>query len=202
MGHLVLANLTFKGRSLVTDTFIETGTHEGKTLANMVQSGLFKTYHSIELRNACYQKVKPRFVNHSNIHLHLGSSPGVLREIIDPSRSTTFWLDAHYQGRQREEIDPADGECPLLGELEVILAFEWEQLPVIIIDDAEIFRPGRGAVRRGTANFDFKQWPTTAEIKSSLGAAYDVVEAGSLIYGLPKPVEKKTVSQESSKVSS
>lgn len=92
MGHLV--DFQFRGRSLVTDVFIETGTFRGDSLMNAVAAG-FRQLDSIECCERLYQAARRRFADYAHVSLHLGSSGGILPKITDPELATTFWLDAH-----------------------------------------------------------------------------------------------------------
>lgn len=88
--------------------------------------------------------------------------------MIDPTKSTTFWLDAHYSGNNREWHDPRYGECPLLKELEIIAAAPWKEPPIICIDDAYIFHE---RVWQGPSwifqpeLFTRSHWPLLADIQ-------------------------------------
>jgi len=189
MGHLSPADMTFNGRSLVTEVFIETGTYLGQTLERLLPAKQFQVYRSIERLQHHHDETKDRLRYWPNLYLYLGSSPYVLPEILEPERPTTFWLDAHYQGRSHDEIDPRFGECPLLPELKVILDAPWKQLPFIIIDDAMIFQsPKREdeAPPPDILKFDFRQWPTAQRILKALRGRYDMEERNNQYYCLPK----------------
>lgn len=133
-----LTNFTHYGKTLVRDVFIETGSYVGETLARAVASG-FRSCHSIDVSQHHYDTCRRRFAAQPHVQLHLGSSPDILRRIIDPSRATTFWLDAHYQGQGDDELDINGCECPVLSELVVILSTPWAVKPLILIDDAYLF---------------------------------------------------------------
>ena len=146
------------------DVFIETGTFEGESLATAANH--FAVCHSIEVSQVLADAVRERFKDRPHVHVHQGSSPMILPLIIDPRRATVFWLDAHYQGLGRDQMDAAAGECPLLAELDVILAAGWEVRPVILIDDAHCFGcPGN---RPPDPKLDLKTWPTYAQIAARL----------------------------------
>jgi hypothetical protein len=74
---MILTNFTIQGHSLVTHTFVETGTGEGDTLVNALGQG-FSELHSVEVHPGNYRRGVERFARHANVHLHLGSSPTVL----------------------------------------------------------------------------------------------------------------------------
>lgn len=165
MGQLV--EFIYGGRSLVGEVFIETGTYLGETLENAVHAG-FKTLHSIEFNERLHAIAANRFRDHQNVTVHRGSSPEILPHCIDRSRSTTFWLDAHYQGGPVDEQDTKYGQCPLLAELEVVFAEPWLVQPVVLIDDAKMFA---GPV---PLSFDKEQWPTLAQIRAKVPERYSL----------------------------
>ena len=100
--------------------------------------------------------------------------------MIDRQRSTTFWLDAHYQGGPRSEQDPRYGECPLLQELEVIRGTAWARLPIVAIDDAHMFfaatlPPG----------FTPTDWPSLEQIRAALLPGYEVDIENNIMWAIP-----------------
>lgn len=174
-----LRNFRYDNKSIVTDVFVETGTYRGETVENALQAG-FPLVHSIEVFQPNYDIAKERLKDRPNVNLYLGSSPKILKTILDRSLPTTFWLDAHYQGHSTEEQDPAYGQCPTLAELDVIFSESWKVLPIILIDDAFMFD---GSVLPDY--FDVKQWPTMAEIKSHFPDGYDIKINDQIIYCIP-----------------
>jgi hypothetical protein len=82
-----------------------------------------------------YRGAKERFANDSKVHLFLGDSASVLKELLpNIAARPLFWLDAHYSGgiTARGTID-----TPIVQELEVILALCPDC--VVLIDDARLF---------------------------------------------------------------
>lgn len=173
-----------------TEVFIETGTFLGDTLARAYLSACFDVLHSIEYDRRFYEDAVGRFAGMPDVMVHLGSSHKMLRKIIDPDKSTMFYLDAHRTGAGGEgsrgscvahgdeftDYDHAAGECPLLDELRVIRSFEWKRLPLIVIDDAQNFTPGEGFWKtRYSKPYDPKQWPSMKEITSLL-EGFTVIE--------------------------
>jgi len=176
-----LTNFRYKGKSIVTDVFVETGTYHGQTVENALRAG-FPLVYSIEFLRSNYELAKKRLKAHPNVKLFLGSSPEILETILDRNLPTTFWLDAHYQGSSINEQDPAYGECPLLSELNAIFKEPWKVLPIILIDDAFMFDG------RVPARFDVKQWPSVAEITSRFPEGYAVEMSDEIIYCTPREI--------------
>lgn len=163
----------FHGLSFVSDVFIETGTFNGDTLSSAVNAG-FKELHSIDIVEEYTENAKLRFKDFDNVFLHCGSSPEVLQNIIDVKKSTTFWLDAHYQAYKENEIDPKYGECPLLQELDAIFSKSWLSSPIILIDDAHMFE---GA----TPCFKESDWPNLKTIQEHLPTGYQVKKIDDIL---------------------
>jgi hypothetical protein len=156
------------------EVFIETGLGHGHALrAALAQP--FLTLHSIEIDP---QLIAQCGLADPRLTLHHGSSPEILPRIIDPARSTMFWLDAHYSagqytsdaGRDLAQLDPRYGQCPLLAELAIIVGVCWRRAPWIYIDDAVCFQ---APVYEGMwAPYDRSQYPTEDQIRAALPAGY------------------------------
>ena len=159
------------------DVFIETGSAQGGTVAQMVD--LFGEIHTIEWDPGNHEACARNFSGRHHVHCHLGSSPDVLPRVMDRARKTLFFLDAHYRSLGRHEMDPARGECPLLAELAAITAVDWASPPMIIIDDAHEFAGGRSPA------FDPAQWPTLDQIRAAT-PAHDLTIRNDMIYCTPR----------------
>ncbi len=170
-----LTSFSFEGKSLVTEVFLETGTFWGETLWNAYKAG-FPMLYSIEYLKENYEIACAKFRGIGNVRILLGSSPAVLPGILNGKRSTTFWLDAHYQDRTKAELDSSFGECPLLAELDEIRRVDWQTPPFILIDDAHMFTGGI------VGNFDPAQWPSLDEIEAALPANYVAQICDDVIY--------------------
>src|ERR1051326_1382123 len=118
----------------LTEVFIETGTNKGDSLASALSAG-YPRCLSVEFVELLHNLAKQRFAQQPRAELFLGSSPETLPRMIDPERTTTFWLDAHFSGSDRSWQDPRYGECPLLQELKVIMGTPWKTWPILCIDD-------------------------------------------------------------------
>lgn len=155
------------------DVYIETGFGHGQSLKEAVDHG-FETLHVIEIDEKLVKMAHGAFDGVPELTIHHGSSPDVLPGIIDPARQTLFWLDAHFSAglytsdseRDRAQLDPRYGECPLMAELAAIVAVQWIVDPVILIDDAVCFIAEK--YEGYHASWDRSQHPTLAEIRSTL----------------------------------
>jgi hypothetical protein len=125
--------------------FIETGTDLGDTLN--FASGVFDFSVSIERDPYKYRDAIHRFRQVRNVSLLFGDSAQVLRLLLGEWKvpPAVFWLDAHTDS------------SPILEELLVILAADWEQKPTILIDDIEQF-----------GGMQCPQWPKREEIDALL----------------------------------
>jgi hypothetical protein len=167
----------------VTEVFIQMGMQRGNSLAAALAAGCPEC-RSVEYTDLFYEFARERFVNEPRVRLFHGSSPDVLPAMIDPGKSTTFWLDAHFSGSDRAWQDPKYGECPLLKELEIIAAAPWKVPPVICIDDAFIFREstwdGPSWVFQPEL-FTRSHWPLLADIQRMI-PDFDLVEDNYVLF--------------------
>lgn len=168
----------------LTEVFIETGTNKGDSLAAALAAG-YPRCLSVEFVDGLHVLAKERFAHEPRAVLFHGSSPDTLPIMIDPSLTTTFWLDAHFSGSSRAWQDPRYGECPLLQELKVIMAMPWVTWPIICIDDAFIFKEATWA---GPSHvllpylFTRSHWPSLAEIEAML-PGYELWEENYILFG-------------------
>ena len=150
---------------LVRPCFVETGTGQGDTLRTAAANA-FEVLHSIECSQGLYLQAVTNFGRDPRVHLWHGESAGILPWILDPTRPTTFWLDAHWSGGEFGEGRPSV-ECPLLLELEAILAKPWTVPPIILIDDAHAldgsYFQSQGSRDRG---FHPEAWPTIEQVRA------------------------------------
>lgn len=159
----------FKKPSFIpmTDVWIETGTYMGDGVESALKHG-YKECISIECNRPVYERSVARFRGDSRVRILLGASPDILPLVIDPAKTTTFWLDGHYSGSPGERDDKY-GECPLLSELAIITRTEWKNPPVILVDDAFMFLawfddPGYTYLKN---TYRRSEWPLLAEIQRS-----------------------------------
>jgi hypothetical protein len=167
----------------LTEVFIETGTDEGRSTIAAVQEG-YSEVHTIEVNPEIAKRATKTLGQYPSVTVHHGSSPEELLLLIDPRKTTTFWLDAHFSGRDISEQDLRYGECPLLFELDAIHCFKWDSLPVIAIDDAHMFVEGLswdGHVFDSEV-YDRKQWPRFGDIARALGGRYKIEVEQNVIW--------------------
>lgn len=126
----------YNGFNYVTDVLIETGTDRGLGVANALAHG-FGEVHTVDICRAAVQKVRQVFSRVACVHVHQGDSRNVLPNIIDATKRTTFFLDAHSRGQDEPDDVVTDTWCPLLDELRIIDTFKWKTPPLIVIDDTE-----------------------------------------------------------------
>lgn len=133
MGRLTKTFLTANGYDHA-DVFIETGTHIGKSTARVAE--LYPVVYTIELHPQWHALAKERLQRFPHVKCLCGDSVTLLKDVIDPTRRTVFWLDAHCDG-STPEIPPDPGM--ILRELEVVLSLDWQAPFAALIDDAEKF---------------------------------------------------------------
>lgn len=132
-------------------TFIETGTAQGNTPAALMDE--FDQLYTIEIDEAFFHAAVRRFAG-TKVQPLWGNSPEVLSGLCREVGPALYWLDGHFCGGAT-----GPKECPLLGELQVIV---WHGKPnVILIDDARLF--GADPVLPHT-----ERWPTYEEVVAAL----------------------------------
>jgi len=113
--------------------FVETGSYKGDSISALLP--YFDDLYSVELGQHLYEFCAWRFADAPTVHLHLGDSPGFLREMLRSlERPALFYLDAHWS---MEDTARGDTDTPIVAELEVLR--ELDPPNVIIIDDARLF---------------------------------------------------------------
>jgi hypothetical protein len=145
----------------MTDAWIETGTCLGDSIRAALALG-YSTIKSVEVNEALHTRARDLFQHEPRVILFQGSSPARLPDMIYPAQPTTFWLDAHWQGFGREEMDENAGECPLIAELVAIFSQPWRRRPHVVIDDYAMFREPPPTA------FDARQWPCCEQIEELL----------------------------------
>lgn len=140
------------------DAFVETGTYKGDSVDGIRQ--LFPEIHTIELSEEYYRSAKSRFSNFSNIHLYLGDSAVIIKDVLKQigDKAICFWLDAHWCADKN--TGGKDSQCPLLEELRGIGTLNARSL--IMIDDARMF------LSPPLTPHEISQWPDFNDILSEL----------------------------------
>jgi hypothetical protein len=125
------------------DTFVETGTYLGETVDMVLETGLYKKIHTIELNDDLLQKAMTKYQDVEPVYLWPGDSVDQLKVIVSTLKGpATFWLDAHASGPLP---GGKSGGSPLLDELDIIASSPFKD-HTIILDDCRLF---------GSAEWDY-----------------------------------------------
>ena len=162
MGRLSYKFLEGQGLA-PNDVFIQTGTQAGHGLKYCAPH--FKTIHTIELDRRYYEMSKERLAKFPHIHCHRGSSPVVLRKVIDPTRPTTIFLDAHFVATD-DLPNQVKNQCPVLWELCAVFSFRWKARMAIVVDDAHMHQPSFWKLGR-SRGYDKAQWPRAETLRAT-----------------------------------
>lgn len=188
--------------SLIRHTFIDTGVADGVTMCYAVKQP-FRRLCGIDVCKRVLDTAVDRLWSLSGreverlhiagddcriefdgkmVELRLGSSPDLLRAMLNPEESTTCWLDAHWQHAGDDEMAPQHGQCPLLYELEVVRTMAWRERPILCIDDAAIFCTNWWWDQPWSQGFHRSEWPTFEQIVDALGQEWNYTVSGGIIY--------------------
>lgn len=122
------------------DTFVETGTFRGGTLAVFAKLGA--DCHSIELDPAHHAHAKQRFAQNNKVNLIQGNSgielPKLLPKLKKPA---LFWLDGHFSGGSTASAATAS---PIVPEMDALLSWRHSANSIIMIDDVDEFTGENG----------------------------------------------------------
>lgn len=122
-------------RKYLNPTFIETGSFVGDSIAYALQVG-YSEIHSIELAPHLYKKCCDRFKSYPQVHLYLGDSSVVLKDVLTKIKTrATFWLDGHYSANGTAI---GNTNTPILQELALIATHDIKN-HTILIDDVRLF---------------------------------------------------------------
>lgn len=112
--------------------FVETGTAEGFTMANLIDD--FDWLTTVEIDKGLCLAARERFKDHAKVCCVNADSGQFLKSLVPYMvKPTLFWLDGHYCGGPGR----GDVDTPIASELCAVL-----QAPrgsVILIDDARLF---------------------------------------------------------------
>ena len=120
----------------VKNTFVETGTYQGETVALALELG-FKDIWSVDC-NADYARAcKARYPGNPRVTVNAGDSPDFLQAILPRIKGDiTFWLDAHPLVTPMPLFSV---QFPLLRELLTIIRYLGPGKHVLMIDDLRTF---------------------------------------------------------------
>jgi hypothetical protein len=135
------ANILYKRKRILKlakiyncDTFIETGTADGKTIKFL--RNYFKKLLSVEIYKQCFDISSNRVGKYKNVKLFFGDSRILLILMTEQIEGRAlFWLDGHYSG---QGTGKGDTNCPVYEELGIIKNLERTD-HIILIDDAREF---------------------------------------------------------------
>lgn len=179
--------LSFPGGNGGYDVFVETGTNLGETLAEAAK--VFQWCHTVEVDPMLFQRVRSLYIGNDHIALWNGDSAACMSDIVGPDlykpeelmtdHKVMFWLDAHAT-----DGDSPGPQCPLLAELQSIVARTWKHTPLILIDDAQCF----GAKEPMFRGHRPAEWPTLDQITNVLfgGARWSTSIEGKVIVCRPR----------------
>ena len=126
--HLRAWSLEFLGPEAVA---IETGTFQGRSARILAKN--FTYVHTIEQDAALARNATKKLATFTNISVKFGPSKDILPKCLpDGSVPCLFWLDAHFSGGQTSAIG---NPCPVLDELQVVLANRKADNTIILVDD-------------------------------------------------------------------
>lgn len=121
------------GKEHGLDTFIETGTLHGETIATLKPH--FKKLYSIELNPNFHKAALERFANDAHVDIIFGDSGVELPKLADQlEQPALFWLDAHWSGGQTAK---GLSNTPIVKEISHLLSSEKRH--IIVIDDVREF---------------------------------------------------------------
>ena len=158
-------------------TFVETGTHRGKTTKWAAEH--FTSVHTIERAESLYDQYSDELSQIEGVTPHLGDSRTLLPRIMEQvgDQPALLWLDGHWSGG----VTAGEGdECPLPDEL-ACLAERPDDL--ILIDDARFFLCAPPQPHQPS------QWPTISEVVFALpegGKRHFVQIVDDVIFAVPK----------------
>ncbi len=119
--------------------FIETGTYRGDSAARAARS--YPRVHTVELSPELAARAQHRFRG-THVTCHAGDSREVLTALLPESATPVMlWLDAHYSGGVTAG---SEDRCPLLDEVDIIVARRAPATTIVAIDDVRCFTGSGG----------------------------------------------------------
>ena len=146
MGALYRLDIGEYIRAYGVDTFLETGTASGDSLAHALTFPFEKLF-SIEIDAEQYRQTLPRFTQEQRATLvHASSIKGMQQILPGIEGRILFWLDAHFPGEwrgvARDTEDDMGIRLPLEQELSIIRELRGGAPDVLLIDDLRIYEDG------------------------------------------------------------
>lgn len=158
--------------------FVETGTYEGDTAAEMQK--IFPRVYTVELSEELASRAKARFAGSSTTTVFHGESPEVLYSLrpLLTGEPVLYWLDAHWCSGS--ETAGEVSQCPLLTELEALQPLN--ERSAVLIDDARLF------LSPPPVPHEISKWPRLDEIISrvrSIAPAHEISVLNDVIVITP-----------------
>lgn len=116
------------------NTFVETGTYEGRTAEHMATR--IDRVITIEIEPSLASRARVRLRKHANVTVHQGDSGLLMASVVSNlTEPALFWLDAHYSSGTTGR---AATLTPVESEIKLILSDARHQ-HILMIDDARDF---------------------------------------------------------------
>jgi len=157
---------------------LETGTYMGETI--FACKDAFNQIYSIEISKNLFDKATIKFENSKNVHLYLGDSSEVIKDILKRiDQSTLFWLDGHYSGGITEK---GAKNTPILEELTAIFDHKIDD-HLILIDDARCFIGEEDY----PSLFELKDFISELKPQFDVIVKHDIIRIGSALNRVSNP---------------
>lgn len=132
-------SMKFDLKQFINPVFVETGTFHGGGVKAALNAG-FEKILTLEVFAPLVEENSVRFqkeIEQEKVQIIHGDSGFVLQPAIQEiSSNITFWLDAHIQSMNGG--GEGSERCPIVAELEQILATRKEKKDIILIDDMRL----------------------------------------------------------------
>ncbi len=132
-------SMKFDLRSFINPVFLETGTFHGGGVRKALDAG-FEEILTLEVYSPLVEENTTRYkkeIETGKVKIIHGDSGFVLKSVIKEINSNiTFWLDAHIQSQNGG--GEGSERCPIVAELEQILATRVGKKDIILIDDMRL----------------------------------------------------------------
>jgi hypothetical protein len=157
------------------DTFVETGTYLGASIAWASEN--FRRVWTIEISETYLASAQARHADLEHVNYVLGDSATEIAKVCASLPGPAlFWLDAHAGAGF---FAPEDN-CPLLAEVEAVVQSAYDHC--IFIDDARAF------LAPPPPPFNYRTWPTLEQILAAIARKpgdYHVVAICDALIAVP-----------------